>query len=179
MSLRSVLAVLLLAGTGSAAVAEPSLVIVVRHAEKASGPGVDPGLSATGQARASALADVLADGGIDAILTTQYRRTRDTAAVLAQQLGIVPGVIDARRGDTATHVAEVADAVRAESGRVLVVGHSNTVARIVVALGGPDLPDLCETSYGHAFVLVPGPDKASLLRLRYGTADPPAGEGCL
>ncbi len=178
MRIGSVVVSLLLAAIVSSAWAEPELVVVVRHAEKADEPAGDPALSAAGQARAAALADALADAGIDAILTTQYRRTRETAAVIAQRSGLEARVVEAGRGDTAAHVDEVANAVRAEHGRVLVVGHSNTAARIVAALGGPALPDLCETSYGHAFVMSRRADGYSLLRLRYGAADPPPETGC-
>ena len=41
--------------------AEPSLVIVVRHAERAPEPRGDPSLSAAGNQRAQLLADTLAD----------------------------------------------------------------------------------------------------------------------
>jgi phosphohistidine phosphatase SixA len=176
---RTVLAILLMTGIVSVVAAEPDLVVVVRHAEKAKMPLGDPALSDAGQARAKALADALAYAGIDAIFTTQYRRTRETAALLAQHTGVEAKVVDAGRGDTAAHIAEVAHAIRAERGRVLVVGHSNTVAGIVAALGGPTLPDLCDTSYGHAFLLVPRDRKVALLHLRYGEADPMPASDCL
>jgi hypothetical protein len=61
---------------------------------------------------------------------------------------------------------------------VLVVGHSNTLAPLLAALGGPTLPDWCETSFAPLLVFKPGasPD---LLRLRYGEPDPAPATGCL
>lgn len=150
------------------AMAEPSLVVLVRHAEKSTQPADDPALSAAGQQRALALAQALQHAGITAIITTQFRRTRDTAAPLATQLGLQPQVITARRGES---VAPVVAAIRQQTGTVLVVGHSNTVPQIALALGGPTLPDLCETTYGLALVLRPRASDAPLLRLRYGAAD--------
>ena len=140
------------------AAAMPDLVILVRHAERAGAPAGDPGLTPAGEQRAQALAQALAGMRVDTILTTKFRRTRDTAAPLAQALGIQPQVVDA---SGAAHVQAVADAVRARTGVVLVVGHSNTVPAILAALGGPKLADLCETSFHHAF-LRPGPRSARL-----------------
>lgn len=168
------LVTLLLAGLllpWPAAQAMPDLVVLVRHAEKATAPADDPALSAAGQQRAEALAQALEHAGITAIITTQFRRTHDTAQPLAAQLHIEPLVIAARRGESAAHAAEVVEAIRQQSGTVLVVGHSNTVAEIAAALGGAALPDLCETTYGLALVLQPQREGATLLRLRYGAAE--------
>lgn len=174
MLLRCLLLLLL----ATAAQAGPQTVILVRHAEKASEPAGDPGLSAAGQARAEALAAALADAGVDTVLTTQFQRTRATAAPLLAARGLTPTVIDAA-GDTAAHVAAVAAAVRESGGTVLVVGHSNTVPAIVAALGGPALPMLCETSFSHAFVLQGLDATPRLQRWRYGAADAAAQPGCL
>jgi hypothetical protein len=61
---------------------------------------------------------------------------------------------------------------------VLVVGHSNTVPKIIAALGGPQMPEICETQFGNLFVLEPAPAGARLVRSLYGAADPPNAPGC-
>lgn len=175
------LAALLLAAAmlpWSTAQAMPDLVVLVRHAEKATAPADDPALSPAGQQRAEDLTQALEHAGITAIITTQFRRTRDTAQPLATRLHIEPQVVAAHRGESAIHVAEVAAAIRKQSGNVLVVGHSNTVAQIAAALGGAALQDLCETTYGLALVLQPEVKDAALLRLRYGAADAAPQAGC-
>lgn len=159
--------------------AAPDLVVLVRHAEKAAEPGADPALSDAGAQRAQALAQALAGLQVNAIITTQYRRTRDTAAPIAQALGLQPQVIETRRGDLPGHVQAVADAVRARSGVVLVVGHSNTVTPLLAALSGPKLADLCETSFHHAFVLQPAAPAARWAQLSYGAPSAPPEAGCL
>jgi broad specificity phosphatase PhoE len=154
------------------ATAMPDLVILVRHAERATEPASDPGLAPAGEQRAQALALALAGLRVNAILTTQFRRTRDTAAPLAKAMGVQPQVIDTKSGDART----VADAVRAQSGVVLVVGHSNTVPAILAALGGPSQPALCETSFHHVFVLRPG---AGSMQLSYGAPSTAPETGCI
>ena len=155
-------------------------VILVRHGERADDGSPDPGLSQAGEARARALAEALAGSRPAGIVTTQYRRTRLTAAPTAVAHGLEP-VIVATSGGTAVHVRAVADTVLARfSGRtVLVVGHSNTVGGIVAALGGPRLPDLCDTEFSTMLVLVLRPGaEPSLVRARYGAEDPPPGSAC-
>ena len=61
---------------------------------------------------------------------------------------------------------------------VLVVGHSNTIPAIIAALGGPRVPDICESVYANLFMLVPGAGEVRLVRSRYGAADPEPGPEC-
>ena len=167
------LAAALLAGAAQAAAADPLpvQVVLVRHAEKAEGGGRDPALSAAGTARAAALAQALHGAGIVAIVTSEFARTRDTAAPLAAALGIAPQVVAAGDGIDA-HVAAVAAAVRAASGPVLVVGHSNTVPALVAALGGRAVDALAEHQYDRMFLLTPSPAAPTLVEARYGAPTP-------
>ena len=73
----------------------------------------------------------------------------------------------------------IADMVATIMGRpagdvVLVVGHSNTIAKIVGALGGPKIPDLCDSQYSTMFILeMNGGKSPRLIRATYGKEDPP------
>ncbi|HEU4565790.1 MAG TPA: histidine phosphatase family protein [Gemmatimonadaceae bacterium] len=156
-----------------------TVVLLVRHAEKAA-PSGDPVLSAAGETRARALAAALADARVDAVITTQLRRTALTAAPLAEERRLVPIVVPVGR-DTEAHARAVAAAVRARPAgeAVLVVGHSNTVPAIIAALGGPRLPEMCDTEYSTLFTLVlPPAGQPRLIRASYGAADAPAPEEC-
>ncbi len=121
-------------------VAQAQMVIVMRHAERADGgvapPSMagssDPELSVVGKARAQKLAAMLGDAGVVAIYTTQYRRTKDTAAPLAAKIGVVREIMPSAQSMSAL----VAKIKAHKTGAVLVVGHSNTVPQIVKALGG-------------------------------------------
>jgi len=159
--------------------AAPTTVIVVRHAEKSTADPADrdPGLDAAGQARARALAAAIGGAGVDAVITTQFKRTRMTAQALADSLHLTPEVVAA---GGASHVADVAAAVRKHAGHtVLVVGHSNTVPAIIAALGGPRLADLCDSQYADMFVLVmDGSTQPALIRSTYGTPSPAPGPEC-
>ena len=146
-----------------AAVAQPHAIFLVRHAERAptSGPvPSDTGLSREGKTRAQHLADELRDAGITAIFTTEYKRTQETAAPLAKSLGIRPEVVPAN--DLRSLIAKIKGA----NGRVLVVGHSNTLPQTINALGVDARVAIPETDYDNLFVVLLR-TKPELIRLHY------------
>lgn len=125
------------------------LVIVVRHAEKASNDARDPDLAAEGEARARRLAAALAGSRLDAAYATQLKRTRQTAAPAAAAAGIEVTVRPIDGENAATYAADLAQDLRAwpKGSVVLVVGHSNTVPGIVAALDGRPPREMPETEY--------------------------------
>ena len=157
----------------SPAIAQPSTVILVRHAEKASQTEADPVLSDAGMRRAKDLAAALADAGVTTVITTQFQRTKLTAAPLVA--AVKPKtIVVANTGSLATHVADILAAVMASANGevVLVVGHSHTIAAIVAALGGPKMPRLCDTQYSMMFILeMSGANPPRLIRANYGAPD--------
>jgi phosphohistidine phosphatase SixA len=113
---------------------------------------------------------VVKDAGVNAVITTQFARTRLTAQPAARAVGEEP-MANAARGTIASHVQVVADSIRTRfAGKtVLVVGHSNTISAIVGALGAPRPPDPCDAEYDALFVVVLGDGgSARFLRSRYG-----------
>lgn len=145
-------------------------VFLVRHTER-DWEGEDPPLTAAGEARAQALAATLGDSGITVIITTQWRRTRDTAAPLAKLLRIRPEVVPVYDGKARENVEEVAAAVRRHKDEtVLVVGHI-TVTGVITALGGPSLPTICENVFSDLFLFTPANGEDGLVRLRYGAPE--------
>lgn len=171
-------AAVLLAGVAPLPAPVPStVVLVVRHAERAPGTG-DVAISDAGQLRARALAGIGKELGVQAVIHTQFQRTRQTAEPLMQAAGLTSSTVTTQ-ADVATHVEAVAAAVRLHAGKVvLVVGHSNTVPGIVAALGGTRYPDLCESEYDALFTVIIDPDgTVRTLRSRFG-APTPVGAGC-
>lgn len=168
----SVLLFALVASSPVAAPAQSTVVLLVRHAERSPGSG-DVAISDQGRARALALAEIGKAAGVSAIITTQFQRTAQTAAPLAEAMKVTPAVVTAQ-ADVAKHAAEVADAVKRHAGKtVLVVGHSNTVAAIVAALGGPTFRDFCEPEYDNLITLVIDVGGVvRTVRAKYGAATP-------
>jgi len=150
--------------------ATTTTIVLVRHAEKQVGAITDAPLSPEGETRASRLTQLLGGseefGRIGKIYVTNTRRTQQTAAGLAQRLGLTPEVIDAK-----TDSVELARrAVRENRGhRALIVGHSNTVPEIVAALAHiQDVPPMGEDEFDTMYIVtVPTIGKASVLRLKY------------
>jgi broad specificity phosphatase PhoE len=70
------------------------LITLVRHGRAAAGFGDehDPGLHPEGVAQAAALADDLETSGPQPIVVSPLRRTRETAAPLAERWGVTPFV---------------------------------------------------------------------------------------
>lgn len=105
--------------------------VLVRHAEKIDDGSRDPPLSATGQARAHALAAMLRDAPLRAIYATAYRRTQATVAPAANAHALPVTTYEAELDATDFAVRLRRDH---DDGTVLVVGHSNTIPAIAAAL---------------------------------------------
>lgn len=149
------------------------LVVLVRHAEAAGEPQADPPLTNRGAERARALAYALAAADLGAVIVSDRQRTRLTAQVVLDDLGLTPSVVGIA-GGLAAHVGAAAEAVRALSPAksVLVVGHGNTVPAIIAALGGPPLEDLCHGEYARLFLLLLRADgTTAFIETSYGTSD--------
>lgn len=174
----NVLILALLLSQAAFVMAEPTQVIVVRHAERASEPQDDPALSTEGLARAELLAEMLRVANVSAIITTPYRRTNETAAPLSKRLGITPIALTIRRGELPAHISEVVAEVRKASGAVLVVGHSNTVADIVAALSSSQPVKLCETTFSNIFIVTPSTPLRPAIQLKFGKPDVPPVADC-
>ena len=167
-----------LVSTTAAAQSAPTVVIIVRHAEKGTTPANDPPLTEAGTLRAKALAAALTAANVQAVITTQLVRTRDTARPTAEAHGLAMETVPVG-GAVAEHAKAVADAVRKHIGQaVLVVGHSNTVTQIVAALGGPKMPDLCDSQYSNMYTLVLEGSSARLVQSTFGAPSPEVATGC-
>ena len=149
----------------------PSLLIAVRHADTLAEPG-DRALSDAGIIRSQALAVAIRNAGVTAIITSQFRRSRDTAQPIASALGLTPEVIPISRTTIDSHMKQLEEAVRKHKGGVvLVVGHEETLTLLIAALGGPRLPHICPRHHANLFLLTMSAGKAHLVHSRYGAPD--------
>jgi len=151
-------------------------VIFVRHAEKMAEPSDDPGLSEAGLQRAAELARQLVDAdvvaGVDAIYSTSYRRTEETARPVADALSLPITSYDA--SNTATIMDEI---VKIHKGKIiLVVGHSNTIPALIGNMGASKkVPEIKEDEYDNIYIVsIPWFGKTKTIRLRYGMPYVPA-----
>lgn len=156
----------------AASAAGQQTIVVVRHAERADGgaagapgmvsPAKDPPLSAAGKARAARLASMLRSAGIAHVFTTEYKRTRETAAPLAAQLKLTQVMAAAKDIDP------LVERVRQVKGNVLIVGHTNTVPDLLKRFGLKDTVTIADDEYDNLFIVVrPVAGDATLIRLRY------------
>jgi len=134
--------------------ASTTLVVVMRHAEKAADGTPDPPLAPAGLERAARLAAIFGTGpkglAIDAIFVTQWQRTGATAQPLAKRLGVP--VVMLQDSDLAGLKARILGDYRGR--RVLVIAHSDTVGSIVRELAhGAESPPIGEVDYGAAYVI--------------------------
>jgi len=145
-------------------------IIFVRHAEKASIPANDPALTPAGNRRVAELTRQLVDAdvvaGIDAIYSTPFRRTQETARPLASALGLPINHYDP--DDTEA----ILDAIlKNHKGKIiLVVGHSNTIPVLIANLGASKkVPPIAEDEYDNIYIIsIPWFGKTKTIRLRFG-----------
>ena len=142
----------------------PVTVFIVRHAEK--GPETpDPSLTALGQLRATELARVLSGAQVTALFASEFKRTQETVAPLAAQLGIAPEVFPA--GKTDDLVARLS--ALPPGSRAVVASHSNLVHLIVEKLSGVKIPALTDLDYDRLVVVtLSGMGRGAAVVLRYG-----------
>ncbi|NML59931.1 histidine phosphatase family protein [Massilia sp. RP-1-19] len=131
--------------------AEPAVIYVVRHGEKTGNDG-DPDLTAQGRLRAGNIATILKHTAIRQVFTSKTARTRQTAAPTAALSGVPVKEYDARQPEKM--VAEL----KASGGNTLVVGHSNTIGKLVTLLGGDPGTAVGDDEYDRLYQLVVGRD---------------------
>jgi len=151
-------------------------MIFVRHAERAGPSADDPGLTPAGQRRAAELARQLVDAdvvaGIDAVYSTPYRRTRETAQPVADALDLPINIYDPSDNE-----AVLETILKNHKGKIiLVVGHSNTLPTLIADLGASkNVPPIAEMEYDNIYIIsIPWFGKTKTIRLRFG--DPYTGE---
>lgn len=155
----SLIVVAIGAGTLSASPAfAQEAVFVVRHAEQKS-EGSDPELSPRGKERAWHLAEYLSRVGLTGIYTSELKRARHTSDPIAQVTGLVQVVVKAQEYD------KLVQMIRRDhpKGRVLVVGHSNTVPDILKHLGVVETITIADSEYDDFFVVTPRAGESPLL----------------
>ena len=145
---------------------------VVRHAEKQVMPAnlSDPALTEIGVQRANNLNAYFGKRKPDSIFVSKYLRTQQTASPTAFTANISPIVIN--QTDTDGIDAFVKRLYNMNKKKVLIVGHSNTVPRIVKGLSGQTINPIPETDYDNLFIIKIKRSKRTLTQTTYGAVSP-------
>ena len=161
---------LLLSTTTFAQTSQPptsqTTLIFVRHAEKMDDGTKDPSLNDAGKARAQKLAEImLTDYEVSAIYSTPYKRTQETAAPLADSLGMK--IQDYGLSDPRGLVEMLKETNKGKT--ALIVGHSNTTPLLVnITLGEEQFKQLDENEYDQLFIVsIDEAGKASAEKITY------------
>ena len=135
---------------------------LVRHAEKTKDK-TDPALTELGTQRAQDLALRLKGVPLTKIYSSDYKRTRDTAAPIAAAKNLQLILYNPRDLDG------FSKDLLMEMGHILVVGHSNTTPELSQFLGGESGEPIVEaTEYDRLYILQRRGEKVVTTIERYG-----------
>jgi len=140
--------------------------ILVRHAEKEL-TGKNPPLTTAGKSRAIELAKLLEGVEIDAIFSSNYKRTLETAQPTATAKNIKVTMYDPSDLNAFARVLMMDSSNRTK----LIVGHSNTTPDLInILLKEKRLEHISEKGYDDVFILtLLGNGSTKLLPLKYGS----------
>ncbi len=138
-------------------------IYLVRHADRIESTD---GLNDLGLKRAQDLKRFLKNKDIQHIFSSDYNRTKQTAAPIAEALKISPKIYDA--GNLPSLVKKIKDHHRNEN--ILVVGHSNTTPEMANLFGlKPKLNNLPHETYHKIYKInLYGDDAIKFTEMEYG-----------
>ena len=143
----------------------PTTLFIVRHAEKQAGK--NPSLTDTGKRRATELARVLEKVPLDAIYSSNYKRTKETALPTANRKNLTITDYNPRElQELATNL------LATQTGKtILLIGHSNTNPELLnIFTKTNDYPPMTEKQYDDIFLLrVHEIGTTEVMHLQYGT----------
>ena len=140
-----------LTGCQTAPAAEPiTTIYLIRHAEKdrSEGVGENPELTETGHARAQGWARVFREEPLDAVYSTHYKRTEQTATPTAQFYRLEVMSYEPYDIDPVEFIE------KHKGQNVLIVGHSNTTPMLVNRFIGQErYEQLADTVNGNLYIV--------------------------
>jgi 2,3-bisphosphoglycerate-dependent phosphoglycerate mutase len=158
--------ILLFAAISQGSIAQNPITtfILFRHAEKVTDGTKDPDLTEAGKKRAESLVKLLASTKIDAVYSTNFKRTQNTVAPLAQAHSLSILNYDGSKMDEIDNML-----TKFNGGTIVLSGHSNTTPAIVNYLTGhkDEFNAFDDADYGNLIivsVLRKGEAKVSWLR---------------
>ncbi len=139
------------------------VVFLVRHAEKVD-QTKDSELSESGKERTLELAKVLRSANIEYVHSSDFIRTRETAAPTANEFSLTTEIYDPK------NLEALARKIRGKGGNHLIVGHSGSTPKMVRLLGGDAVSEINESEeFDRLYIInVSGNGSVSSILMRYG-----------
>ena len=124
-------------------------IYLIRHGEKELS-GADPTLTPEGRQRAQDWAVMIANVGLDAIITSDALRTQETGGIIANALGLEINALP--KGD----VAGLVDSLEFdhEEETVLIVAHAETIPQILEYMGVLENVTIDQSEFGNLYVVL-------------------------
>lgn len=138
--------------------AESYTLYLVRHAEKQK-EADNPHLTQCGKFRAKQLADLLKYAKLNAIYSTSYNRTLETAGPTAKEYSLGIKQYSPRGLNQLAHM------LKQNRQNALIVGHSNTTSALTTLLIDEDVEKISEHEFNHLYQIHVSEKKATLIKL--------------
>ena len=136
-------------------------IYLSRHAEKLQDESSDPALTAIGEKRAASFAEYFVGKGLKAVYSSNTLRTRSTAAPTAEAYELPVTLYDPR------NLKNIAAIAQERGDTLLIVGHSNTTAKLANILTGGDMADLEDHHYDRVYIVSFNDDETSSVRIEH------------
>ncbi len=145
-----IILILVLGATGVSAQKKTiTTFILVRHAEKLKDGTNDPDLSPQGIERANRLAEMLKEIQVDAIYSTNFKRTKNTVLPFAEFKGLEIKSYEALKTEDIERMLQ-----KHKGGTILISGHSNTTPWVANLLTGTEkYTDFDDSDYGNVLIV--------------------------
>ena len=124
--------------------------ILVRHAEKAQDGTKNPPLNEAGKVRANELAEMLSNQSIDALYSTDFKRTKETLKPIADQQDLEIMTYDPfAKSEWLSSLIE-----KHPSQTIVISGHSNTIPGLANALiGASKFEQFDDADYSNLIII--------------------------
>jgi len=161
----------------------PTVVLVVRHAERSDTATCTPdstvktrpnlALLPAGVTRREVLRHVAGEDSISAIFASEFCRTQNTVGPLAADLGLAVTVVDQFEADGITvNVEDLVSQIKSNhKGKVvLIAGHSDTIPPIIEKLGAGTITAIGNDEFDNLYVVIIPRwfGSTRVVRLKYG-----------
>ena len=123
--------------------------ILTRHAEKANDGTKDPDLTDAGKMRADQLVKLLREQSVDAIYSTDFKRTQNTVMSLAKAKNLNISRYEAFKTEAIDEIVE-----KHRGGTIFMCGHSNSIPWTVnYLIGKEQYKDFEDSDYNNLIII--------------------------